>query len=199
MIFLICLFAYIIGSLPFGYIIGKIIKGIDIRDFGSGNIGATNTARVLGKKWGILVFFLDFFKGFISPFLVSLVVKEKLPVYYILVSLSAIAGHNWSLFLKFRGGKGVATSVGVIAGLSWIYPTLTISFSLAFALWLAMFFAFRYVSLASLIAGASFFGATLFLKVPYEIKFFSFLVFLFILIRHKKNIKNLISEKELRF
>ncbi len=199
MIVLTCFFAYIIGSIPFGYIIAKIIKGVDIRNFGSGNIGATNAARVLGKKWGILTFFLDFSKGLIAPFLISLIIKEKIPMFYIFVSLSAIVGHNWSLFLKFKGGKGVATSIGVIAGLTLIFPPLVISFFLTIVLWAVVFFLFRYVSLASLIGGLSFFGITLFLNVPCEIKIFSFLVFIFVVIRHKKNIGNLISKKELRF
>ena len=110
--------AYLIGSVPFGYIFAKAVRGIDIRTEGSGNIGATNVGRVLGRGWGIVVFVLDVLKGFV-PVLTALLVHQlkigaaELPLAVVLTGLAAIAGHNWPVFLRFKGGKGVATSCGV--------------------------------------------------------------------------------------
>ena len=114
--------AYIIGSIPTAYIFGRVLKGIDIREYGSGNIGATNVFRVIGKAPGIIVLIIDALKGLICVTYLAAGFLYLAPVtrpelYRILVGLSAIAGHNWTLFLKFKGGKGVAASAGVAIGL----------------------------------------------------------------------------------
>lgn len=144
--------SYLFASIPWGLVLGKI-KGIDIRKHGSGNIGATNVTRVLGKWWGRLCFLLDFFKGLIPVVIaVKLVSAELIPggygVFVCLVALSCVAGHMWSIFIKFKGGKGISTSAGVLLALS-PYATLTCC-----GIWVAIFLYSRYVSLASIIAAA---------------------------------------------
>jgi glycerol-3-phosphate acyltransferase PlsY len=150
-------FAYLLGSIPFGLIIG-LAKGKDARTFGSGNIGATNVARMLGgKKWFFLIFALDALKGMIPMLVGSAVLHDevKTPAVYVLwllVGLGAILGHMFSLFLKFKGGKGVATSAGVMLGL---WPYYTLPGILALGTFAVAFFVSRYVSLASIMAAAS--------------------------------------------
>ena len=194
--------SYFIGSIPFGFLLAWWVKKIDIRNFGSGNIGATNVFRVVGGGWGILVFILDFLKGFFPLFLVRLYSAPSPKYIYIiaaLVAVCAVCGHNWSIFLKFRGGKGVATSLGVIVGLSLIFPKLWIVLALSFSVWIAVFLICRYVSLASILSALSFFILSLTFVLPKEMKVLSFLLFIFILVRHKKNIKRLLNREEKRF
>lgn len=127
---LLLLLAYLFGSIPFGYVIGKL-KGVDIREHGSKNIGATNTGRVLGKKYAILVFLLDATKGFLLTFLFrfGIIPEEYMLFSPALYGLLAILGHAFSIFLKFKGGKAVATSGGFIAGYCpWLLLVLLISF-----------------------------------------------------------------------
>lgn len=196
----ILILSYCIGGIPFGYLIAKAVKKIDIRKFGSGNIGATNVTRVVGKKWGITVFFLDFLKGLIPLLLLHLFIFHPSPLIQITVAIGAIAGHNWTPFLRFKGGKGVSTSLGVIAGLSIKFPLLVIPFLLSLIVWTTIFFIGKIVSIASLGAIFTFSITTLFLKdLPQEIKLFSFLIFILALIMHKKNIKNLFTRREFRF
>lgn len=190
--------SYIIGSVPFGLIVAYLVKDIDIRKFGSGNIGATNVVRVVGKKWGILVFVLDFLKGFFPPF----AAKFFLPAdnyTYISIAILPILGHMFPVFLKFKGGKGVATSIGALCGLSIIFPRLWFVLLISLGIWLIVFFIFRYVSLASLLLGLSFFVFSVVFTLPREVIGFSLIICIFITIRHTKNIKNLFTKKEHRF
>jgi hypothetical protein len=116
---IIALFSYLIGSIPSGYLVAKS-QGIDIRQHGSKNIGATNVLRVMGKKWGYLVFFCDSFKGFASVKLGALVAEHALlsPVLgSVIAAIACILGHNYTIWLRFKGGKGIATSGGVGGGL----------------------------------------------------------------------------------
>ena len=115
--------SYLSGSIPFGFILVYLLRGIDIRKCGSGNIGATNAARTIGKKWGVLVFALDFIKGLLPVAAVCIF----LPGYRwlsLIAALAAVSGHNWSIFLSLRGGKGVSTSLGAISGLCFEYHGL---------------------------------------------------------------------------
>lgn len=146
--------AYFLGSIPFGLLIGKINK-IDIRDHGSGNIGATNVLRTLGKKWGYTCFLLDFLKGLLPVLLlsnfaegqdISETAKSWIPA---VAMIATVCGHIFSIFLKFKGGKGVATSAGAIMALSW--PTILAGL----VVWGILFKAKGYVSLASILAGLS--------------------------------------------
>ena len=147
---LIALGSYLLGSIPFGFIAGRIC-GIDIRTQGSGNIGATNVLRVLGKKWGYAVFFLDFLKG-ILPVLLALAWGRSIGVNPAsapgaLAALCMLLGHSFPVWLGFKGGKGIASSAGVIVGLFGIG-----AFLFCLGSWLLFFSVTRYVSVASIAA-----------------------------------------------
>jgi glycerol-3-phosphate acyltransferase PlsY len=189
--------AYIIGSIPTAYIFGRVLKGIDIREYGSGNIGATNVFRVIGKGPGIAVLVIDIIKGFIcATYLASgflyLAPVTRPELYRILAGLSAIAGHNWTLFLKFKGGKGVAASAGVVIGL---IPKI---FWLGFLVWLITFFITGFVSLGSIVAAISIPIFTLAFGEPAEIVIFMCLLCLIIVYKHKQNIRRLTRGEEKR-
>ena len=149
--------AYVLGSVPFGLIVGKS-KGIDPRTAGSGNIGATNVGRLLGKRFFFVVFLLDLLKGLL-PMLAAAWVLRSSPdeprkfLLWLLVGFAAILGHMFSLFLGFKGGKGVATSSGVILGL---FPYFTMPGLIGLAVWGSVFKTTRYVSLASMVAAVAF-------------------------------------------
>jgi len=191
--------SYLIGGIPFGFLAVYLARKADIRGLGSGNIGATNVTRVLGKKWGISVFVLDFLKGFIVPLIVPFFVSNPPTFLFILAIIAVVCGHNWTPFLQFKGGKGVSTSLGGIAGLSVQFSSLLILFLIAVFIWVVVFFISKTVSLASLASAFSFFVFSLIFSLPLEFKAFSLLLFVFILIRHKKNIKNLLKNKESHF
>lgn len=152
------LLAYFLGSVPFGLIIGKA-HGLDLRKLGSGNIGATNAGRTLGKKWGILCFFLDVCKGLVPMILVpafGLVDPESGPLLlalWLLVGCAAVLGHVFPIYLGFKGGKGVATSLGIVLGL---WPYYTLCGAGAFLVWVIVLFVTRYVSAASISAALAF-------------------------------------------
>lgn len=152
-ILLTALCAYCAGSIPSGFLIGKA-KGIDIRLAGSGNIGATNVTRVIGKAWGRVCFFLDFMKGALPVLIMVFLTKHRgiLPdeagILPGTAAFCAVCGHIWPCWLGFRGGKGVSTAAGAILALSPL-PLLS-----AGAVWVTVFFASRYVSLASVISAA---------------------------------------------
>lgn len=142
-----CFIAYLLGTIPFGLWTGWIVKKVDVRDYGSKNIGATNVFRVVGKKWGILVLFLDAFKGWFACRLPGFISGQTFSLEQELVfAVSAIVGHTFPVWLRFKGGKGVATSLGVFMAVAW-QPTLT-----AFIFWMLIFFIFRIISVASLAA-----------------------------------------------
>lgn len=190
-----CLLAgYLIGSISFAVLIARS-KGVDIFSVGSGNPGATNVLRVLGKPYGYACFLLDAFKGIAAVLLgkgISLQTGLDVEAMGILALLGAILGHSFSLFLNFRGGKGVATTVG---GLLTLMPMVVL---VGAALWIIVFFATRYVSLASLVLGASLpFSALLFRVGTLNTWFCVFLAVL-IFIRHRKNIQRLLAGTENR-
>ncbi len=135
---------YLTGSIPFGLWLVKLVKGVDVRQFGSGNTGTINVFRVGGAGPGSAVFILDVLKGFAPVWLGAL--SGIPPLFVVLVGLATIAGHNWSLYLKFSGGKGVATSLGVLLALSWETAVL------GFAVWLLMILLTRYSSVGSMTA-----------------------------------------------
>ncbi len=154
-----CAGAYFLGSVPFGLIIGKI-KGVDIRKSGSGNIGATNAMRALGKPAGLLCFFLDVCKGALpvifSGMYFSLLASSDIPpadaARWMLVGLCAVLGHMFPIFLRFKGGKGVATGFGMLAA---FYPVITFPALGALAVWYVVMKTTRYVSVASCAAALS--------------------------------------------
>lgn len=197
-ILILLVISYIIGSIPFGYLLARAVKDIDIRRYGSGNIGATNVVRVIGKKWGVLVFLLDFLKGCLAPLLMASYGSRD-GFFVILAAIIAVCGHNWTLFLGFKGGKGVATSLGAMLGISFIFPQVWLALLISLISWVVVFYLWRYVSLASLSASAAFCLSAFILTVPWEIKIFSCILFVFIVVRHKTNIIKLIKHTESRF
>ena len=150
MILVAVLLAYLLGSIPFGLIVAKNVRNIDIREYGSKNIGATNVFRVLGKKWGILVFVLDALKGYLAVILPLKFGWSWDAPYNILYAVSAILGHTFPVWLQFKGGKGVATSFGVFLAASFL-PCI-----LAFLIFCTIFGITHILSAGSLCAAVAF-------------------------------------------
>lgn len=192
-IVLALLFSYLLGSIPTGYIICKMLKGIDIRVQGSGNIGATNVARVVGKWPGIITLILDILKGFIAVLLIPLVVCSQNDLVKIACVIGVICGHNWTVFLKFRGGKGVAATAGAIIGL------MPIVFLSGFCVWGVVFIIWRYVSLASIFAAISLPLFLILYREPLLYQILGVIIALVGIYRHKDNIKRLIKGEEHKF
>ncbi len=195
--------AYLLGAVPFGLLAG-LLKGIDIRQHGSGNIGATNAMRVLGKPVGLVVHALDIGKGFAASFLLAGLFAawraDLMPVFGIACGCAAILGHVFPVYLKFKGGKGMATSLGVFVGLAWL-PTLV-----AAALWLVVRQVTRYVSVASMVSVVSVpvskallpdplsAGARTWARAP--LIAFGAVIALLVIVRHKSNIRRLLAGTE---
>ena len=183
--------SYFLGSVPVGYLIGRL-SGIDIRTKGSGNIGAANVLRVIGKGPAAATLFLDAVKGFL-PVILARKILALSPGWIVAVGLAAIIGHTFSVFLRFKGGKGVATSLGVLLGLS----PLTAFF--VCVVWLAVFCAGRIVSLASLAAALSLPPLLWYLAGRQPVFLvFSSLITVLVFLAHRKNIKRLLSGQEPR-
>ena len=199
---LLLLATYLLGSIPFGFIIGKI-KGIDVRQVGSKNIGATNTGRALGKKYAVLCFFLDFMKGFVPTFLFrfGIIPNEYMILSPALYGFLAIVGHVFPIFLRFKGGKAVATGAGFASGYCPILlPLIIIVF------FLVTYFT-KMVSIGSLVGSLlvliSFIVLALLkvdpifnLNTDYYIIIFAFLSVSIIFIKHRQNIKRIIEGTE---
>ncbi len=193
--------AYLLGAIPFSLVIGQRVKGIDLREHGSGNLGATNVYRNLGKGWGGTCLLLDAAKGVAAVLLMTLVVGaiprgEALPlhltgdVWRILAGAAAILGHSFSPFVRFKGGKGIATTFGVFLILE------PLAVLLAFAVFLAVFLATRIVSLGSLCAAAVFPWAVLIFElrsrsVSVTLIVFSAIIAALVIWRHRANIRRL--------
>lgn len=197
------LIGYFLGSIPTGYIVGRYYK-IDIRKQGSGNIGATNVARVIGKGPGLFVFLCDFLKGFFAvrfALFVAIIdtnVLSKTDNYIVLSAIIAgiacILGHNYTCWLGFRGGKGVATTAGVLVGL--IPEALLIGF----LIWIIVFLLCNYVSLASICAACSLPFTSFFLNgIHSPLFYFAIIAALLGIVRHRSNIQRLIRGTEPKF
>jgi glycerol-3-phosphate acyltransferase PlsY len=202
--------AYLCGSVPFGLLIGRA-RGVDIRLHGSRNIGATNAGRVLGRKFGILCFVLDVLKGFLPVFVVGRVMgltTGEPPAlgeqgWWLAVAVAAMAGHIAPVWLKFKGGKGVATGLGVILG---VYPYLTLPGFIVGLVWLLFASTLRYVSLASIVAAgllpvvfvfvANLRGWTMASLWPMLVV--TVLMALLVIVRHRSNMARLIAGTESR-
>lgn len=187
---LVCLLAFLIGAVPFGLVIGKL-KGIDLREKGSGNIGATNAMRALGKPLGALVFLLDTLKGWLPVFLAH---QQNFPSEWLVgAGLAAVLGHIYSPFVRFKGGKGVATALGVLLGLDYRVGLG------AFALFVIVVAVTDYVSVGSIAAALA--QAALFwvLGDPLPMKLFGAIAGVFVIFRHRGNIQRLRKGEESRF
>lgn len=189
------LVAYVVGATPFGFLAGKL-RGIDIRDHGSGNIGATNVLRVLGKPVGITVLVLDMLKGLL-PVLLAMAASDRSEI-HIAAAVAAILGHNYTFWLGFKGGKGIATTAGAIL------PILPWALLAAVLGWIVFLLATRYVSVAS-IAAALLIPTTLVveavLKGNWNPAVFGFGLFVCVLAiwKHRSNIGRLLRGEENRF
>jgi glycerol-3-phosphate acyltransferase PlsY len=209
------LLGYLLGSIPFGLLIG-LGRGIDIRQHGSGNIGATNLGRTLGKKWGYVCFVLDVAKGLLPTVFAGGYIKtvfetnssQSLGVNgqlaWLSVGTACILGHMFSVYLRFRGGKGVATSLGVVLG---VWPYLTFTAVIAMLIWVGVWGITRYVSLASICAAVAFpIGFALLIRQLQNWHFttlwpvftFTVLMALLVIVRHRANITRLIAGTENR-
>ena len=189
--------AYLIGSVPTSVWIGKIFYDKDVREYGSGNAGATNTFRVLGTKPGLIVFFIDLLKGLLAVNLISLnpifpQSSELFTTMQLAFGIAAILGHIFPIYVGFRGGKGVATLFGAILGISF-FPTLIMA-----GVFFATLFLTKYVSLSSLLAGVSYpiLMITIFNVSATSMIIFSILVAVLIVLTHQKNIERLLHNEE---
>ena len=179
---------YLLGSVSFSYIIAKKVAGIDIRQHGSGNAGATNTLRVLGKGPGILVLLLDAGKGILAVLAAQWISGSDLAM--ALAGVAAILGHNWPIFFGFRGGKGIATAIGVIATLSFF------AFIWAVLATVLVIFLTRYVSLGSLVFLTLMPILMYFHDDPLSFIMIALIVAILGYVRHRENIVRLIQGKE---
>jgi glycerol-3-phosphate acyltransferase PlsY len=203
--------AYLLGSIPFGLIIAKA-HGVELRSIGSGNIGATNVSRALGKKWGYFCFVLDVLKGLLVtlaamplPSMISALTQTQKIIalfLWLAVGCAAIIGHIFPIYLNFKGGKGVATSFGVALG---IWPYFTLCAAIAVVVWAVIVLIWRYVSLASMSASVVFPAVLLtaiYIKADWELVnlwplvLISALIPLMVILRHRENIKRLLDGTE---
>lgn len=195
MIIVMLLLSYLIGAFPSGFVIGKLFFKKDIRQFGSGNTGATNSFRVLGRPAGFLVTFLDIFKGFITvffPLWLPFHADGPISTFFtngLIVGLFAILGHVYPVYLKFQGGKAVATSAGVVLGVN---PILLLILAIIFFIVLKIF---KYVSLASIVAAICCVIGSLIIQ-DYILLVVSFLVSIILIIRHRSNIARIFRGEE---
>ena len=183
------LLAYLCGAIPFGYVIAKLFKRVDIRTIGSGNPGATNVYRTISKPWGVLTLVLDLLKGFIPVYFTMLLNPDSVWL-IIAVAFVTIIGHVFTVFLNFKGGKGVATGCGVFLALN---PLAILICFLVFVLFLVLF---RYVSFASIMAAATLPISLYFLNSMAEIVIFASIISILVIVRHISNIKRLLNGTE---
>jgi len=186
--------SYLIGSIPSGLIIGKL-RRVDIREYGSGNIGTTNVVRTLGAKFGAIVLIADVLKGVIAVLLARYIIGT--PMGEMAAGFAAVVGHDWSLFLKFKGGRGVATSLGGILPMAMWAPLSAVAGVVVFA---ALLFSTRYVSLGSIagslsavVAMAVFMGLD---RVPWEYLVYIVVVVALIIYQHRDNLASLRAATE---
>lgn len=190
--------AYLIGSIPVAYIFGRVLKNLDIREHGSGNMGATNAFRVLGRGPGIAVLILDTIKGIIPVTLVANAFGLTDALSLVIIAVAAVAGHNWTIFLGFRGGKGMATTLGVLIGLAIQFQVLRIILLLVTITWVVLFLSLGFVSLASIIAAVVFPILMVAFLEPFPLVIMSIVLCVFIVFRHSANIKRLVKGQENR-
>jgi acyl phosphate:glycerol-3-phosphate acyltransferase len=201
----IFIISYLTGAIPWGFVIGKL-KGVDIREHGSGNIGATNVTRTIGKRWGVLCFFIDFLKGFLPVIVVKILfpnilflTSTQISIAIILAVLGTVIGHMYPIYLKFKGGKGVSTGAGALVAIT---PYAVIC---GLVVWVTVFKISKYVSLASIISAVSvailsfIFSCTNIYPLNTALLYFIVFVAVMAVIKHKSNIKRLLNGTENSF
>ncbi len=182
--------SYILGSISFGYLAGKLVTGIDIREYGSTSTGTTNTLRIIGVIPAIIVMILDIAKGIIAVLIAQLVANHGM--YVLLSGLAVVAGHNWPLFLRFRGGRGSATIVGVLIAL---VPKISV---IVMLVGISITVLTRYVSLGSIIAALLLPILMLIYSMPSEHVVFGSALGILLIYQHRSNIRRLLSGTENR-
>lgn len=199
LIVLSLIISYLIGSIPTSFLFGKFTKKIDIREFGSGNVGATNAYRTLGKIPGVMVLIIDILKGYVVAGILA-DLFYKIPFIEIdfnwlrvLMGLAAICGHIWTIFLKFKGGKGIATGIGVLLAIS---PALFIA---GVVIWFAAFMPFKYISFASVITIILLPFIAIVLNKPLPIIMLTITTCIIGTYKHMSNIKRLFRGEEHKF
>jgi glycerol-3-phosphate acyltransferase PlsY len=186
--------AYLIGSIPFGYLAAKVAKGVDIRDYGSGGTGTTNVLRTAGKRAAAITVLGDFLKGVLVVVVAKYGGLSEIAV--VLAGMAVVAGHNWPIFLRFKGGRGVATGFGVSLGLTW-----PVSVSL-FVIWLLIIMLTRYVSLASIFVSAAYPVVIIFIHYyapgvyDWPVVVFAFAGGGIVFFMHRKNLMRLVKGEE---
>lgn len=195
---IIVLACYLAGSIPTAYIAGRILKGVDIRSVGSGNVGASNAMRLLGKGWGISILLFDAIKGLVPLVLILHVFLASHPQvqrYAMVGALAAMVGHVFPVWLGFKGGKGVATGLGVMTALA------PLQVAAAFPVFVAVVYVTRFISLGSIIAAAVM-PAAFFIdhRLPANGELFAFIAVacIFVIYKHKTNIKRILAGTENR-
>jgi len=189
-IFIFFILSYIMGSIPFGFLIGKYCKGIDIRKYGSGNIGVANCFRIMGGKYAILVLIGDCLKGFLAVTVTRSILNKEAMLTYLLIGIFAIIGHNWSIFLKLRGGKGIATTYGVVLA---FYPQIAI---ISAIIWAVIVLVTKFAALGSIISVFSMLILSFIFTTKSDFKIFMIAIIIFAIIRHYSNILRLVNKKE---
>ena len=200
---IVAFLAYLLGSIPTGYVAGRI-AGVDVRKVGSGNIGATNVTRVLGKRFGYPVFVVDFAKGLAAVIVGMMIANsaQSIPKFVDLcgaiAAIFSVIGHSYPIWLGFKGGKGVATSLGGLFGLNWFAATV------ACVVWIVAFQVTRYVSLSSIAAAIALpvtVATMLYLKQLQTpiLLYFVLLLAAIIVVRHRSNLSRLLKGTEPRF
>ncbi|MGI9862213.1 glycerol-3-phosphate 1-O-acyltransferase PlsY [Moorella naiadis] len=179
--------AYLVGSIPTAYVVGRYIYGFDIRRRGSGNVGATNTLRTMGTIPGLVVLGVDAFKGVVAVWLGQAFGGPGLAI---LTAMLAIAGHNWSIFLDFQGGRGVATTAGALLAMA---PLAALG---ALLIWLVVVIFSRYISLGSIVAAAIAPFLVIYFHRPWPYILFTFAGAALIIYRHRPNIERLLAGTE---
>ena len=197
-IFLGMIISYLIGAIPTAYIYGKLSKRIDIRRHGSGNVGATNVFRVLGKGAGATVLICDILKGVLAVAVVPDFLRVTEVIHRVILALVVVSGHNWTIFLNFKGGKGIATSLGALIGLTIKIAVIRPVLLGTVCVWLVCFLSPGYVSLSSIVASVLLPLMMAGTNQPIEIICLGVIFCLFVVLRHRPNIKRLLSGQEPR-
>jgi len=184
------LLSYLLGAVPFGLFFSKLFSDVDVRTIGSGNIGATNVLRAAGKKAAVLTLLMDTMKGLVPVLIVKFLFQDD--AITVLSGAAAILGHNFPVYLKFRGGKGVATSYGVVVAVAPLTGLLCL------IIWALVAYIWRFSSLSALVSFASYPGLTFFITSPQSkpYGFLALFIFGMIYYRHRDNIKRLLSGTE---
>ncbi len=200
---LITIIAYLFGSIPTAYLLYKIKKGDDIRKYGSGNVGGTNVIRTLGTAWGLFIIIIDMLKGFLPILAVYFIYPDDF-ILLAAVAVAVVLGHVFPVYIKFRGGKAISTTFGVVAGISSLpfimEPTWLriLPMFLALGVWILVFVITRIVSLGSLVAAAAVPVCFYFTRYPLAIVIAGIFCAILIFITHRENIKRLIRGEEKR-